>query len=170
MFRTGTVASVDAAKMTVRVTFHDSAGEHESGDLQMVATRAGDYALPAADDVVLCALDDGPDGLGWVIGFLYPEGEPPLSDAGQRSIASGDLRLGADPETTDKVSLSSLVDGNFSDQKTHFDALEAVITGPPITEPGNGAPSAFQTALAAALGLAPYPTPDATGADSVSAS
>ena len=34
---------------------------------------------------------------------------------------------------------------------TFFAAFFAIVTGPPIPEPGNGAPSAFQTALAGAI-------------------
>lgn len=169
MLRTGTVASVNAEKHTVRVTFSDSPGEHESADLQVLVHRAGDYWLPEKDNVVLCALDDGPEGLGWVLGIVYPDGEPPLSDAGQRSIASDDLRLGSDPEASDKIAMAPPVNDNFDGIKSHFDAVEAVITGAPINEPGNGAPSAFQAALAAAIGLSPYPTPDDVAAESVSA-
>ena len=114
LLRFGRVSSVNASRHTGQVEFTE--GEPEGGsmvswDLPVLASRAGDYALPAAGDQVACLLDDGPGGIGVILGVVYSDADaPPLSDAGQRSIASDDLRLG-DPEADTAVGL----DGDESD-------------------------------------------------------
>lgn len=169
--RFGRVASVNASG-TVRVNFSDvdkSAKDLESFDLPVLVLRAGDYGLPTKDTLVACLMDPGPAGVGVVLGVIYSDSDAaPLSDAGQRSIKSSDLRLGSDPTTSIKAAKAPTVNNNFSDLKSHLQAIEEIITGPPITEPGNGAPSAFQTALAAAIGISPLPDPDDVSASDVS--
>lgn len=167
-FRTGRVNSTDTKRHTARVKFQEVDG-FISYDLQVLVTRPGDYSLPADDSLVLCALLDGKEGAGYVLGALYSESDAaPLDDAGKRSVVCDDLRLGA-ADASDKVALAPKCKGNFDDLQTHFQAVEAVITGAPISEPGNGSPSAFQTALAAAIGASSYPTPQDPAAEKVAA-
>lgn len=170
--RVGRVSSVGAKAHTVRVTFSDVPSTDPdlvSYDLNVMATRPGDYALPPTDTAVLCLLLDGNGGVGYVLGILYSDADaPPLDDAGKRAIASDDLRLGA-PDATDKVALAPKVKQGASDLHDHLQAIEQVISGPPIAEPGNGSPSAFQTALAAALMAKPLPAVTDPAAEKVSA-
>lgn len=132
-FRAGRVASVDATAHRVRVTFAESTtsdGEAlESFDLPVLARGVDDYALPPAGAPVLCAIDDGDAGVGWVVGILYTdEDAPPLSDKGQRSIASDDLRLG-DPAATDFVALASKVADELDKIKSAFNSHTHDFTG-----------------------------------------
>lgn len=178
-FRMGRVSSVSTDGHTAQVEFFELDG-FVSYDLQILTTRPGDFSLMAKDTPVLCVLIEGKHGegrglSGFVLGAFYTENDaPPISDENARSVASDDLRLG-DPEAEDKIALAPKVNSNFDAQKRHFDALEAVITGPVVFEAGNGAPSALQAALAAAIGLPPplgagtYPDPDDVAAENVSA-
>jgi hypothetical protein len=168
MFRPGRVSSIDADKHTARVQLFEVDGE-VTADLPVLVRGKGDYWLPAKDDLVLCAMDPGSSGIGYVLGGLYSEADaPPLKDAGQRSVAGDDLRLGA-PDAKDKIALAPPVKDNFDKLKEHFSALEQVISGPPIPEPGNGSPSAFQTALQAVLAASAYPDPGDVASEKVSA-
>lgn len=170
LIRVGRVSSVDERKHTARVQFTDVPDDPlVSFDFPVLVTRPGDYALPVAGAAVVCLVPPGNAGIGYVVGALYSDADaPPLDDAGQRSVASDDLRLGA-PDATDPVALASKVKDDLDALKNHFAALEDVITGPPIDEPGNGAPSALQSALAVAIGAAPYPDPGDVGAEKVKA-
>ncbi len=121
-FRTGKVTSVDADKHTARVQFSEPAGGYESHDLQVGVPLSGDYALPAVDALVLCAVEDGPEGIGYVLCSLYSDSNaPPLSDAGQRSIASDDLRLG-DPLATMHAAIAEAVKDRLDTIQSTFDA------------------------------------------------
>lgn len=94
MFRSGRVTSVNEKKHTVRVKFTDGDG-YESFDLPVLVTLSGDYSLPPSDALVLCALEDGPEGIGYVLGVLYSEADaPPLDAKTKRSVVGNDLRLG----------------------------------------------------------------------------
>ena len=66
-----------------------------------------------------------------------------------------------DQSGSDDVALATATKGNFDSLHSHLQAIEAVITGPSIPEAGLGAPSAFQAALAIAVGSSPLPTPNA---------
>src|SRR5690242_11599387 len=124
--RTGRVSSVDDKKHTVRVTFTDVPSRDDdvvSADLSVLVTRPGDYSLPQKDTAVLCLLLEGKEGVGFVLGALYSDADaPPLDDAGKRSIAGDDVRLGA-PDATDKVALAPKVKTGFDNLKTHFQAV-----------------------------------------------
>ncbi len=171
--RTGRVSSTDAKRHTAQVKFTEIDG-FVSYDLQVLVTRPGDYSLPAVDAPVLCLFLDAPvggdtAGTGYVLGAIYTESDAaPTDDSARRVVAGDDVRLGAF-DAGSKVALAPKCKGNFDDLKTHFSAVEGVITGPPINEPGNGAPSALQAALAAAIGAAAYPTPADPAASKVSA-
>lgn len=103
-FRWGRVSSVDAENHRVQVQFFEIDG-FVSWDMQMLTTRPGDYSLPPRDTPVLCLLVDGRLGVGYVIGCFYTDDDSaPLSDDGQRSVASDDLRLG-DPDAEKAVGL-----------------------------------------------------------------
>lgn len=111
-FHVGRVSSVDTKSHTAQVQFFEIDG-FVSWDLQVLVTRPGDYSLPAKDTPVLCALIDGRLGVGFVLGAIYTESDAaPLDDAGKRSIASDDLRLGT-PDASDKVALASKCKDNF---------------------------------------------------------
>jgi hypothetical protein len=172
-FRWGRVSAAGAARHTVQVEFFELDG-FVSFDLQVLVTRPGDYSVPPEGTMVLCVLIEGKHGegrglSGFVLGAFYTEeDEAPLDDEAKRSIAGDDIRLG-DPEASDKVALARLVNSNFEKLKQHFNALEQVISGPSIPEPGNGAPSALQAALAIAITAPPYPDMDDVDAENVSA-
>lgn len=158
LVRVGRVSSVDDAAHTVDVELPEIDGIVTPA-LPVLVTRPGDYSLPPVGALVVCLMIPGESGIGYVLGTIYSASDvAPLSDSGQRSIAGDDLRLGS-PTATDPVALAPKVKGDFNDLKNHFSAVEGVITGPPIPEPGMGAPSALQAALAAAIGATPYPTP-----------
>lgn len=166
--RLGRVSSVDAKRHTAQVKFSEQDG-FTSGDLPVLVTRPGDFSLPAAGTPVLCLIIDGTRGVGYVLGAIYTDSDAaPLDDASKRSMASDDLRLG-DPNATDKVSLAPKCKKNFDDLQKHFAAIEAVLTGAPISEAGNAAPSSLQKALAAAINSNSYPTPADPAAEKVSA-
>lgn len=166
--RIGLVSSTDAKAHTARVTFSDVPDEEVvTFDLNLLLTRKGDYSLPDANDTVLCLLLDGLLGAGFVLGVIYTEADaPPTDQAARRVLAGDDVRLGAF-DAGDKAAKAPVCKGNFDDLKTHFAVIEAVITGPAIPEPGNGSPSAFQTALAAAINGSAYPTPNDPACDNV---
>jgi hypothetical protein len=174
LVRTGRVSSVDAKKHTARVQFIEGDGADDStpfvtGDLQVMVHCGGDYGLPPADAQVLCLMLPGWWGIGFVLGVLYSEADaPPLDNDGKRALVSEDLRLGA-ADADKKIALAPPTKDNFDKLKDHLQALEAVITGAPIPEPGNGSPSAFQTALQAAIQASPLPSPDDVAAENVSA-
>jgi phage baseplate assembly protein gpV len=144
-FHLGRVSSVNKDKHTVQVEHFEIDG-WVSGDLQMLVTRPGDYSLPAVGTPVMCIVLDGEQGFGFVLGCFYTDNDaPPLSNAGHRSLAGDDVRLG-NPEASDKAALSSKVNSNFDklwDLISNFFGASAT----PVNEPGNGAPSALQTAI-----------------------
>lgn len=166
--RLGRVSSVDKSRHSAQVQFEEIDG-FVSYDLQVLVTRPGDYSLPAKDTPVLCLLLDGRLGAGFILGAIYTDNDAaPLNDDGQRAVASDDLRLGA-PDASDKVALAPKCKDNFDKLKQHFQVLEQIITGPPINEAGNGAPSSFQAALAAAIAGSAYPDPQDPAAEKVKA-
>lgn len=98
MFKTGRVSSTDAARHTAQVLFAEDgeAGDFVSYDLPVLVTRPGDYSLPAKDALVLCAMQPGAEGVGWVLGAYYSDADaPPTDDAAVRAIRGDDLRLGS---------------------------------------------------------------------------
>lgn len=124
--RVGRVSSVDAKAHTAQVQFFEIDG-FVSYDLSVLVQRPGDYCLLAKDALVLCILLDGRLGLGFVLGAMYSESDAaPLDDAGKRSIAGDDLRLG-DPEASDKVSLAPKCKDNFDKIKDEFDTVKATL-------------------------------------------
>jgi len=173
MLRVGRVASVDAKRHTARVLFLDKdlGGEAvESDDLPVLVAPGGDYGLPPKDALVMCAINPEAEGTGCILGRLYSEADdPPLDDAGKRAVVGDDLRLGS-ADASDAVALAPAVKQQLDHLKQHFDALEGVIKGAAINEPGNGSPSALQTALKAAVLATPYPSPGDVGAGKVKAS
>lgn len=172
--RTGRVSSADAKKHTARVQFFEGRADDEnegfvSRDLPILFMGRGDYHLPEKDALAVCFIPDDVVGKGFVLGFIYSDSDaPPTDDGARRVVAGDDLRLGSF-DAGDKVALAPATKGNFDDLKNHHQAVYTVITGPPISEPGNGAPSAFQAALAAAIAGSPYPTPAEVAAEKVSA-
>jgi phage baseplate assembly protein gpV len=147
--RWGRVSSVNADQHTVQVQFEEIDG-FVSGDFGVLAMRPGDYALPPKDALVLCLLMDTRLAEGFVLGAFYSEKDAaPLSDAGQRSIASDDLRLG-DPDAEDKVALAPKVNDNDT---ALWNVLNDVCgnTAAVINEAGNGGPSSLQAAFKLAI-------------------
>jgi len=164
----GRVSAAGSKLHTVQVEFEEVDG-YVSGDLHVLATRPGDYSIPAEGTMVLCLLIEGRLGVGYVLGVIYNEEDtPPLDDEGVRSIAGDDVRLG-DPEASDKIALAPKTKENFDDIKTHFDAVWQVITGSVINEPGNGGPSALQAALKGVIAGSPFPQMQELAAENVSA-
>jgi hypothetical protein len=125
--RWGRVDSVNAKQHTVQVRFEELDG-FISGDFGVLAMRPGDYALPPKDAIVLCVMMDARLADGFVLGAFYTDNDAaPLSDAGQRSIASDDLRLG-DPNADKFVALANLVKDRLDTIQSHFDNHTHIIT------------------------------------------
>jgi phage baseplate assembly protein gpV len=124
--RLGRVSSVDAQRHTAQVQFEEIDG-FVSWDLQVLVTRPGDYSLPAPNTPVLCVIMDGRLGVGYVLGAIYTESDgAPLSNAGQRSLAGDDVRLG-DPNATDKVAMSPKVKSELDKIKAEFDTVATAL-------------------------------------------
>jgi len=148
-FRIGRVSSTDASNHRVTVQFFEQDGFTVEA-MSMLVTRKGDYSLPEQDDLVLCLLVDGRLGNGYVLGSLYSDSDAaPLSDAGQRSIASDDLRLG-DPGASDKIALAPPTNDGLT---ALWNILDGVCgdSAPPVNEAGNGGASSLQAAFKIAI-------------------
>lgn len=91
-----------------------------------------------------------------------------LKADGSVELTANEIRLGA-ADATAPVALAPAVLTELQRLQAHFSAVEAVLTGPPIPEAGMGAPSALQLALGTAIGLTPYPSPEAPSAEKVRA-
>ncbi len=134
--RVGRVSSANADKHTVDVKFSDIE-DSVSPPLSMLMTRSGDYSLPAEDDLVVCLMLEGVEGFGFVLGSIYSSADAaPLDDAGQRSIAGDDLRLG-DPEATDAVALAPAVKSELDKVKGELNKI-ATTLGTGNAPPGGG--------------------------------
>lgn len=168
MIRTGRVSSTNAQRHTAQVQFFEDDGM-VTYDLPVLVTRPGDYSLPAVNTPVVCLLPPGAEGVGFVLGAYYTdEDPPPTSDAGARAVAGDDVRLGS-ANAEGAVALAPAVNEAFQQLREHFQAVESVLTGPTINEPGSGAPSALQIALRAAIAASEYPAPADVGAEKVKA-
>ncbi len=154
ILRKGTVSSVDEQKHTARVNFVEVDGE-VSFDLPVLVTCSGDYALPPVDALVLCAIEPGQEEVGYVLGVVYNESDaPPLSDKGQRSVKSDDLRLG-NPAATKKIALAPDVKSELDKVKTELDNIKTALSththlagalaSPAGAVTGSTAPSADQS-------------------------
>lgn len=84
-------------------------------------------------------------------------------------VVADEVHLG-DEDAADAVALAGDVKNELTRLQTHFQALETILTGPPIPEAGMGAPSALQAALGIAISAAPYPSPGEVAAKKVKAS
>jgi hypothetical protein len=107
--------------------------------------------------------------------FAIPGGHPfgaPLRHASAQDLVigndkgtlitvkpAGDVEVGSPGATLQFVALATKVLAELQDLQKHFAALEGVLTGAPVNEPGNGSQSALQIAIAAAIGASPYPAP-----------
>lgn len=124
--RVGRVSSVDAKRHSAQVQFEEMDG-FVSWDLQVLRGFAADYCLPAQNTPVLCLLLEGRLGVGYVLGAIYTENDAaPLDDAGKRSVAGDDLRLG-DPAATDKVALSPKVKSELDKIKAELDKIATTL-------------------------------------------
>ena len=164
LVRTGRVSSIDAAAHTVQVKFEELDG-FVSYDLPVLVTRPGDYALPAGKPMALCLMIPGASGIGYVLGFIYRDSDaPPLDDAGKRSIASDDLRLGA-PDASDKVALAPATKTQINRVLDYAKGIATAIqAGVPTPQDGG---ANLKTTIVAALPVAP--TIDEPAASKVSA-
>jgi hypothetical protein len=81
---------------------------------------------------------------------------------------SGEIHL-ASENAAEFIALAQKVLTELQNLNTHLAAVEAIITGTPINEPGLGAPSALQAALAVAIGASPLPTPQSVASSKVKA-
>lgn len=125
--RVGRISSVSASGHTAQVNFFEGDQDSVTFDLQIVFTRPGDYSLFAKDTPVLCLMMDGTRGVGFVIGAIYTEDDPPpLDDEGARSIAGDDIRLG-DPEAEDKIALAPLVKSELDKIKTELNKISTTL-------------------------------------------
>lgn len=157
-----------------RITFPVKAGDAGVGDTcLLVFTMASlDRWLSGTGDVVDPAVDHRyhpTDAVAFM--GLRPFGAGLASSPTDRATLGADtgvqLHLHADKvvvadnqSAAVAVALATKVNQDLQDLKTHFAAVEGVLTGPPIPEPGSGANSALQAALAGAISGAPYPDPD----------
>jgi phage baseplate assembly protein V len=97
------------------------------------------------------------------------EGTQVLLRKGKKvQVLADHIDLGS-ASAADFVALAQKVLSELQKLQTHFNAVEAVISGPPIPEAGMGAPSSFQVALAAVVAASPYPAPASVAASKVKA-
>lgn len=167
-FQWGRVSSVDAAKHTARVHFADEGEDDDdvvSADLPVLVRCPGDYGLPVKDTLVLCAMVPGSDGVGWILGCFYSDADaPPLDDAGQRAIASDDLRLGA-ADATDKVALAPATKDEIQKALDYAEGIASAIqAGVPTPQDGG---AGLKGTIVAALPV--KPTLNEPAAENVSA-
>lgn len=143
--RVGRVQSVDAKRHSAQVEFFEQDG-FVSFDLQVLRGFAADYCLPAENTPVLCLLIEGRLTVGYVLGAIYTDSDAaPLNDAGKRSVAGDDLRLG-DPAATDKVALSPKVKSELDKIKGELDKIQTTLTTG--ATPVGGGTVTFATAYA----------------------
>jgi hypothetical protein len=71
-------------------------------------------------------------------------------------MASDAVKIGS-ASATEAIPLGTALNNKLTQILTYLTALNAVLTGPPIAEPGNGAPSALKTALGLAVATTPLP-------------
>jgi hypothetical protein len=131
-------------------------------DIQETETAAppGFDSNPIKDMIAIHA-PTGVSGESVVIGFINKDC---ITDVGESRMFStdenGELKMWLHLKNNGTAEFGGDVDNmvRYSELKTGYDktkaALDAILTilnGAPIPEPGNGAPSALQTALAAAL-------------------
>lgn len=89
-------------------------------------------------------------------------------DSGQVTFSGDSVHFGSGSATADKaLAMAQKVKDELDALKAHFDAVEAVFTGTVINEPGQGSPSALQTAVKLAIGTNPYPTPNSVASELV---
>jgi hypothetical protein len=91
-------------------------------------------------------------------------------DGAQVVVTPNGIELGgnSDDRPTNSVAIAEKVLAEFQKLQTHFAAIEAVLTGAPINEPGSGSPSALQAALAIAIAPANlYPAPSSVASANV---
>lgn len=86
------------------------------------------------------------------------------ADQGVQLHLRSDVIVAGDEAGADFVALSQKVIDDLNAIKTHFTALEAILTGTVINEPGNGVASALQAALKGAINTSPYPSPASVAA------
>ena len=91
-----------------------------------------------------------------------------LRHGGKIEVIASQVNL-AEATAADFVALAQKVLDELQSLQTHFAALEGVVAGAPIPEPGNGSPSMLQAALAAAIAASPYPAPSSVAATKVKA-
>lgn len=165
MFRSGRVTSASEKKHTVRVKFTDGDG-YESFDLPALVTRPGDYSLPPTDALVLCALEDGPEGIGYVLGVLYSEADaPPLDAKTKRSVVGNDLRLGT-AAADKKIALADKAKDEAQKVLDYAQGIAAAIQAGVVVAQDGGA--SLKATIVAALPTPP--TLSAPAAEHVSAS
>lgn len=150
--RFGRVDSVDAEKHTVTVRCEEIDGFIVEG-LRMLVQRPGDYVLPAKDTPVAFALIDSRLGSGVILGTFYTEDDPPpLDDAGMRSVAGDDLRLG-DPEAEDKVALAPATKDEIQKVLDYANGIATAINAGVATPQDGGA--GLKSTIVAALPTLP---------------
>lgn len=162
--RVGRVSSVDAKRHSAQVQFFEQDG-FISWDLQVLRGFAADYCLPAQNTPVLCLILEGRLGVGYVLGAIYTDADAaPLSDAGQRSVAGDDLRLGA-PDASDKVALAPATKSEIQKALDYADGIASALKAGVVVAQDGGAN--FKSTVVAALPV--KPTLNEPAADKVKA-
>lgn len=151
--RTGRVSSVGAAKHTARVHFEDDGDDAISFDLSVLATRQGDYSLPAVGALVLCLLVPGASGDGFVLGVLYSdEDDPPTDEEGARVVAGNDVRLGSEA-ASDAVALAPATKDEIQKVLDYAQGIATAIqAGVPVPQDGG---ANLKATMVAALPVVP---------------
>lgn len=168
MFRTGRVDSIDNAKHTARVLFEEDGEEDggvQSADLPVLVRYPGDRAMPPAGTLVLCAMQPGAEGIGWILGCHYSESDaPPTEDAGVRVVKGDDLRLGGvDAEAA--VALAPATKGEIQKVLDYAAGISDAINAG-VAVPQDGGANLKTTIVA---GLPVKPSLDDIGAEKVTA-
>lgn len=167
MLRFGRVKSTNAANHTALVVFPErDAGadeDPESFDLPVLVTRQGDYSLPAKDAQVACLMEPGPEGLGVVLGVVYPEEGAPDGES-SRVVAGDDVRLGS-VDAADKVALAPATKAEIQKALDYANGIATAIQGGVVVAQDGGA--SLKATIVALLPV--LPTLDEPAAENVSA-
>lgn len=165
--RVGRVQSVDAKRHSAQVEFFEQDG-FVSFDLQVLRGFAADYCLPAENTPVLCLLLEGRLTVGYVLGAIYTDSDAaPLNDAGKRSVAGDDLRLGA-PDATDKVALAPASKSEIEKVLDYAKNIKSALDAAAAAVPMDGG-AALWAPVKSALGTIVEPTINEPAAEKVSA-
>lgn len=178
LVRMGKVHSVDASAGTIVIEYseEDATGQPLRSYPMPFLQRSHEHRPPVVNDHVLVL--DPSLGNGGAIAFPgWPStARPPVEGGGNGNVVysgpetaliksgstqfwvtSSGIRIGAD-DASEAIPLGTTQKQKLDQILNYLKALHNILNGPPIAEPGMGAPSALQTSLKAAVIATPLPT------------